>query len=584
MFNPSLADATNLPDFDPKVLENFDDIFGENGGFSNSVLEGFATAAAPTFEDVDFSRQPQEIIPMQQQPIDPSPATLAPPQGIPAMPAGMAYHPAVGYYWPVDNAQMPGFPGAPGQFGMAPAFPAPPAPMMGQPSVTQVPNVLENLFNAGQAETTTKKSRAKRIPSGTKRKYGPAAYLEEQAKRRAIGDDSGPRPISRDLNYPAPANWAKQQKKQNAAQTSGAMHDLNVATVMRCRCEIARKATERHIPRPRNAFMIFRNDFSAKWRTSKSQKRGTANASISIAAGEAWKALKDRGKAGSYFERAFNEKEEHMRQYPDYSYTPIKKIQAKFGQPNCTCGAYKTNMAEMKRLKEGGATPPNRFRVLGETDDEGDAYVAPRTRSVSRANSLQTPAAQVMPPDFGADMPDFGFSLDTQNADASLDWAAFEAFNNATENVESEEPPTKRRSSRNSKKSVHYADDANEDEGEDEEPAASTFRKHRPSPISTSRKSSANSPLNSADFKLDETTSVASRTRSKSLSASASEDDQALPTGVSSPSSLFDESEDGDNIVVATPMSAKSKPVALALPPRQTRSKSQSRGRGRRRS
>jgi hypothetical protein len=568
MFDPSLVDGNDLANFDFSALDSFNnaDLYGEDNGLVDSNLDG-STTAAPSFDTFDFLSQPQEIVPMQPS-LNPSPATLLPPQGLPAMPAGMAYHPAIGFYYPVPNAQIPRFSGAEA-FGAAPSFAAPPAPMFSQAPVDPVSG-----FGDVMATMTPKKAQPKRAAPSNKRKYGPSVYLEERAKRLAVGDENASRPISRDVNYPKPAHWAQQQKKQHAAEAAGAIKDINTATVMRCRCALAKNVTQQHIPRPRNAFIIFRVDFSAQWRTTRGQKRGTANATISKAAGETWRELGVQGQA-RYQRRAAIEKAEHKKQFPSYTYTPIKKIQAKFGQPDCTCGAYETNMAELKRLREGGATPPNRFTAVSDSEnDEGD-YAAPRTRSISRANSIQAPTAQMESSAYDVDMSGFDFSFELGN-----EWEALQAFNDAAEDNDAEQPPAKRRSSRNGKKAVHYADDA----GEDKDDEVTTVQKHRPLPISTSRKSSTSSQiseLNSADFELDDTGSVASRTRSKSVS----DDEAALPTGVSSPSSLFEESDDDDNIVVAPPK-VSPKQVALALPPQPTarQTRSQSRGRVRRRS
>ena len=56
MLDPSLVGETNLADFNPTEFGDLDNInfFDKNGVFNDSILEGF-TAAAPTFDDVDFS-------------------------------------------------------------------------------------------------------------------------------------------------------------------------------------------------------------------------------------------------------------------------------------------------------------------------------------------------------------------------------------------------------------------------------------------------------------------------------------------------------------------------------------------------
>lgn len=574
-FDPSQADDDVLANFNMADLDGLSaEFFGQNNGHVDSTLDGFATAA-PMFDNVDFSRQPQEMNHMSYS-LNPSPATLAPPHGLPAMPARLAYHPAIGYYYPVPNQPIPGYSGT-GAFHLAPAFAAPPAPIFNQALVA--PIIPATPFGTVLPEVTAKRTHAKLAPASNKRKFGPAAFFEdqEQSKRRAVGDGNSPLPVSRDSE---PANWTQQKKKTHtASQAAGAMKEMNIATVQRCRCELGPNATESHIPRPRNAFIIFRGDFSSRFRTSKDQKRGTANADISKLAGQTWRRIGKKGQA-EYQVRAAKEKEEHRKQYPNYHYTPMKKIQARFGLESCTCGAYKTNMIELKRLREGGATPPNDFMATNKSEADDGEYKAPRTRSISRANSSQAPTARMATYDFNADMSGLDFSLEPQD---DWDFEALQAFNNAAEDINAEQQPVQRRSSR-SGKTVHYADDAGQED--DQVATATTARKHRPAPISTSRKSSNSSQLsalNSADFKFDDAESVSSRTRSKSVSQS--EDERVLPAGLSSPSSLFGDDRDvGENIVVATPK-ASHKHNGLALPPRTARqTRSQSRGRARRRS
>ncbi|KAM0711195.1 hypothetical protein Q7P35_001934 [Cladosporium inversicolor] len=558
-FDQSLVDVNDLENFNMADLDSLN-FFASNNGIVDSTLHGLPTAT-PTFDNVNYFRQPQEMIPMPQS-LNPSPATFAPPQGLPAMmPATkMAYHPEIGWYYPVANAPIPGFPGT-GSFGAAPAYAAPPAPVFTQAPVA--PFAPADPFATMLADVTAKRSQAKRTPASNKRKYGPAQFFEdrEHSKRRAIGDGNSPLPVTRD------------SKKHTASQAAGAMKELNIATVQRCRCELGTNATEPHIPRPRNAFIIYRGDISSRYRTSRDTKRGTANADISIAAGKMWKELGAQGQA-PYKARADREKEEHRSQYPNYQYAPMKKIEARFGHESCTCGAYEINMKELKRLREGGATPPNLFMRANETENDNGEYKAPRTRSVSRANSIQAPTAQAVPHNFDVDMSGFDFSREIPE---NWDFEALQTFSNAAEDFNAAQPPVTPRSSRSGKKAVHYVDEAT---------TSTATHKHRPPLISTSRKSNNSSQiseLNSGDFKFDDKASVSSRTRSKSVSQS--EDEMALTTGNSPLDSLVGDDDDvGDNIVVATPK-ASPKHTVLALPPRTSRqTRSQSRGRARRRS
>lgn len=270
-FDPSQADDDVLANFNMADLDGLSaEFFGQNSRPVDSTLDGFA-AATPVFDKFDFSRQPQEMNHLPYS-LNPSPATLAPPQGPPVMPPRLLYHPAIGYYIPVPNIPIPGYPGA-GAFGTGPAFAASPAPIFSQAPVA--PIFPATPFDAVMPEVTAKRKQPKRAPASNKRKFGPAAFFEdlEQTKRRAVGDGNSPLPVSRNLNY--------SKKTHTASQAAGAMKEMNIATVQRCRCEVGPNATEPHIPRPRNAFIIFRGDFSSRFRTSRDQKRGTANADIS---------------------------------------------------------------------------------------------------------------------------------------------------------------------------------------------------------------------------------------------------------------------------------------------------------------
>ncbi|KAJ7577464.1 hypothetical protein C8J56DRAFT_719272, partial [Mycena floridula] len=83
------------------------------------------------------------------------------------------------------------------------------------------------------------------------------------------------------------------------------------------------------IPRPRNAFMVFRCEYA------KSHSRGalglarakrrvgvpSPGESLSKRAADAWRSLSDEAKI-PYLIRADNEKEEHSLMYPDYRFKP----------------------------------------------------------------------------------------------------------------------------------------------------------------------------------------------------------------------------------------------------------------------
>ncbi|KZT24013.1 hypothetical protein NEOLEDRAFT_1052092, partial [Neolentinus lepideus HHB14362 ss-1] len=72
-----------------------------------------------------------------------------------------------------------------------------------------------------------------------------------------------------------------------------------------------------HIPRPKNAFILFRCDYVKRRTKSKSGD----GASVSKRAGEEWRKLPASEKA-RYHARAEEEKRRHRIRYPDYAYKP----------------------------------------------------------------------------------------------------------------------------------------------------------------------------------------------------------------------------------------------------------------------
>jgi hypothetical protein len=94
---------------------------------------------------------------------------------------------------------------------------------------------------------------------------------------------------------------------------------LAPAPVRRDQKSHSRKKPADHIPRPRNAFIIFRSDFVAQNRVPSSVERNHQN--ISKIAGAVWKAMPSEEKA-IWYRRADEEKDEHARQYPGYQYNP----------------------------------------------------------------------------------------------------------------------------------------------------------------------------------------------------------------------------------------------------------------------
>ncbi|KAF8518427.1 high mobility group box domain-containing protein, partial [Hysterangium stoloniferum] len=71
-----------------------------------------------------------------------------------------------------------------------------------------------------------------------------------------------------------------------------------------------------HIPRPPNAFIIFRTEYIRATETQKSTPE------VSKRLGDMWKGMSDEEKE-PWVTRAEIAKEEHKRKYPTYKFKPI---------------------------------------------------------------------------------------------------------------------------------------------------------------------------------------------------------------------------------------------------------------------
>jgi len=78
-----------------------------------------------------------------------------------------------------------------------------------------------------------------------------------------------------------------------------------------------------HIPRPRNAFMIFRSEFVAAEKISRTVERD--NRHISRIVGHCWNQMSEDEKH-VWRLKAEHEKLQHMRKYPDYKFSPALRV------------------------------------------------------------------------------------------------------------------------------------------------------------------------------------------------------------------------------------------------------------------
>ena len=111
----------------------------------------------------------------------------------------------------------------------------------------------------------------------------------------------------------------------------------------------ARKQPQGHIPRPRNAFILFRCDFVAQKKIPASVEPDHRN--ISRIVGRIWKAMSDEDRR-PWVEEAKREREKHKRLYPQYRYSPASAAAA------AATTALKEKRAQKQRIRESMGVMP----------------------------------------------------------------------------------------------------------------------------------------------------------------------------------------------------------------------------------
>ncbi|KAH9051950.1 hypothetical protein EDB87DRAFT_1693317 [Lactarius vividus] len=111
----------------------------------------------------------------------------------------------------------------------------------------------------------------------------------------------------------------------------------------------ARKQPEGHIPRPRNAFILFRCDFVAQKKIPASVEPDHRN--ISRIVGRVWKAMSDEERR-PWVEEAKKERETHKRLYPQYRYSPSSAATGTTGT------SIRTKRAQNKKMRESMGVLP----------------------------------------------------------------------------------------------------------------------------------------------------------------------------------------------------------------------------------
>lgn len=434
---------------------DFADFDNDAAGMPNVVL----TNADQVFDS--RPPMPQEVPPMVPQ------ALMPPVQNLVPMTAyGASYNPMIGWYFPAIPATANFQPAAPEAF-------------MGDMMLTNN-NGMDML--SSRANT----------PRGMKRKPVDSE-LSDKAKRQRT---AAPAPIPRDI-FGKPASFAKA-----------------------CVCA----AFEQKIPRPKNAFILFRSHYakqlsrSADIDPSLSKNGRQNNQKVSGLAAKKWR--EEAPSVRKHFhDLADAEKARHQAMYPDYKYMPGSVKAARYGTPECTCGAYVANEAAREGKKVS--------RRDVHSEDELEEYVP---EQFSQQQAPVAPMVSMAPP---APMPDFGFVIPQQTVDATAAWAAHQAqLLQAPPFALDPALEAPRRSMRNTRKSVSYAEP--EESDLETTPTASpavydanSTNKRRPAPINTSSsrpQQTQDSPLSAppTTAQLDQSTPARNtRSKSKSISKSA---------------------------------------------------------------
>jgi hypothetical protein len=134
----------------------------------------------------------------------------------------------------------------------------------------------------------------------------------------------------------------------------------------------SRKRKEGHIPRPPNAFMLFRSDLWAKKRVSSNVERD--HRQISRIAAMLWNGL-DEEQRRPFREQAKAEKERHALTWPNYKYSPVgRKVngQRKYINREADSTAQAKCQKLVSLLKKGieGSDLENALKTEGDVSEE----------------------------------------------------------------------------------------------------------------------------------------------------------------------------------------------------------------------
>jgi hypothetical protein len=137
--------------------------------------------------------------------------------------------------------------------------------------------------------------------------------------------------------------------RRGACPYSTPTDDIQPAPEPQTKKSHSRKQPEGHIPRPRNAFILFRCDFVAQKKIPASVEPDHRN--ISRIVGRIWKAMSDEDRR-PWVEEAKKEREKHKRLHPQYRYSPTSASAA------AATTALKEKRAQNQRIRESMGVLP----------------------------------------------------------------------------------------------------------------------------------------------------------------------------------------------------------------------------------
>ncbi|KZT22099.1 hypothetical protein NEOLEDRAFT_1181163 [Neolentinus lepideus HHB14362 ss-1] len=185
----------------------------------------------------------------------------------------------------------------------------------------------------------------------------------------------------------------------------------------------ARKRKPGHIPRPPNAFMIFRSDFCATRVVTEKIERDHRH--ISRIAGFVWNKMSDEERK-PFVTKAREVKEQHAKYYPDYKYSPTcskgkgtkRRVRRDGAEDQARC-------ATVANLVLQGIQGDELERRLKE--EETGSRIAPKNAPKTRA--YHRPAVKYEPtpaPSIKYESPHFpGLEFESESSPAELDMSAF---------------------------------------------------------------------------------------------------------------------------------------------------------------